>query len=155
MKMKKENQIGLKSQEDAFREKAGHYLVCFVDQCPLHDHCLRWLVGQYVDIQPLAYNAINPRNPRIGGEHCEMFRNNQRIVMKSGFRNMYHEMPGYMEYRIRHLLIQTFGRKQYFEMRKGDRLITPEQQEQITAACRYHGWTGSIIYDGEQEDWLW
>jgi hypothetical protein len=52
MKMKKENQIGLKSQEDAFREKAGHYLVCFVDQCPLHDHCLRWLVGQYVDIQP-------------------------------------------------------------------------------------------------------
>jgi len=75
--------------------------------------------------------------------------------MKSGFRNMYYEMPGYMERGIRHLLIQIFGRKRYFEMRKGDRLVTPEQQEQITSACRYFGWKGPIIYDGEQEDWLW
>ena len=28
-------------------------------------------------------------------------------------------------------------------------------QEDVEDACRHHGWTGPINYDGEQEDWLW
>ena len=24
------------------------YIVCHEQQCPLHEHCLRWLVGQHV-----------------------------------------------------------------------------------------------------------
>jgi hypothetical protein len=40
-------------------------------------------------------------------------------------------------------------------MRKGDRLITPAQQQTILNVCRANGWQGPINYDGEQEDWLW
>ena len=32
-------------QEQAFRKKVGHYIICFQDQCPLHEQCLHWLVG--------------------------------------------------------------------------------------------------------------
>ena len=53
------------------------------------------------------------------------------------------------------LLIHIWGRKQYFEMRRGDRLITPEQQQDVVDCCRHHGWTGPIVYDGEVEDWDW
>ena len=60
-----------------------------------------------------------------------------------------------MEHHIRWQLIACFGRRQYFEMRKGDRLITPAQQQTILNVCRANGWQGPIIYDGEQEDWLW
>ena len=77
-------------------------------------------------------------------------------------------MPGRMESQIRHHLILTWGRKKYFEMRRGepggdkkyfemrrgDRLITPKQQQDIIEVCRHHGWSGPIVYDGEQEDWL-
>ena len=142
-------------QEEAFRKKVDHYLVCFIESCPLHEQCLRWLVGQYADTMPLAYNAINPRNPVIGGEKCEMFRKNQRVKMKRGLKHLYHEMPGYMEHRIRLLRIQMWGRKKYFEIRRGDRLITPEQQEDVVDACHHHGWQGPIVFDGEEEDWLW
>ena len=38
---------------------------------------------------------------------------------------------------------------------KGDRLITPAQQQTILNVCRANGWQGPINYDGEQEDWLW
>lgn len=153
--MNNEEQKTTRSQEEDFREKAGHYLVCFSESCPLRQECLRWLVGQYADPQPLAYNAVNPRNPKIGGEHCEMFRKKQRVMMKRGMTRLYLDMPGRMEYKIRHLLISSWGRKQYFEARRGDRLITPEMQENVAAACSYHGWTGPIVYDGEEETWWW
>ena len=153
--MKNEKQSATQSQEEVFRKKAGHYLVCFSESCSLRQQCLRWLVGQYADTQPLAYNAINPRNPTIGGEKCEMFRKNQRVMMKRGLTHLYLEMPGRMEYLIRHLLILWWGRKKYFEVRKGVRLITPEMQQDVVDACRHHGWTGPIVYDGEEESWLW
>ena len=57
-------------QEEVFREKTHHYLVCFIESCPLKEQCLRWLVGQYADTMPFAQRSINPRNPQIGGEQC-------------------------------------------------------------------------------------
>ena len=142
-------------EEKAFRKKINNYLVCFIDNCPMHDQCLRWLVGQYADTTLPSYNAINPHNPQMGGEQCEMFRKKQRIVMKRGLTHLYDEMPGRMEQHIRALLIQLWGHKKYYEVRKGERLITPQMQEDVEDACRHHGWMGPIIYDGEQEDWLW
>ena len=142
-------------EEEVFKEKAKGYLVCFIDQCPLHAECLRWFTGQYVETRLPAYLAVNPRNPENGGEHCRLFRKKERVRMKRGFRNLYHEMPGYMEHSIRQLLINTWGRKKYFEMRRGDRLITPEQQNDVLYACRRLGWQGPIIFDDEVEDWLW
>ncbi|MBR4920133.1 MAG: hypothetical protein IKZ62_02300 [Prevotella sp.] len=144
-----------RTQEEVFRDKTDHYIVCFLNHCPLREQCLRWLVGQYVDPTRVVYSSINPHNPHYGNEHCGMFRPNRKAIMKRGFKNMYHEMPGYMEHNIRRWLILLFGRKQYFEMRKGERLITPEQQQQILETCRTNGWQGPINYDGEQEDWLW
>ena len=147
--------MDMQEEESAFREKANHYLVCFADSCPLHEQCLRWLVGQYVSTDLPAYNAVNPRNPQNGGERCAMFRKKQRVMMKRGMINFYHEMPGHTERAIRASLIAAFGRKPYFEMRKGDRLITPDAQQYILDTCRHFGWQGPLVYDGEQEDWEW
>ena len=57
-------------EPDIMREKAEHYLVCFIDGCPLHKTCLRWVVGQYANQQTVAYTAINPRNPMMGNDSC-------------------------------------------------------------------------------------
>lgn len=142
-------------QEIVFREKAASYIVCFIDQCPLRQECLRWLVGQHVNPSLTTYKSVNPRNPEHGGEQCKMFRKKVRVMMKRGFKNMYHDMPGHLESVIRSLLITKWGRKHYFEMRKGDRLITPSQQDDVVRICKKCGWTGPIVYDSEQEDWLW
>ena len=44
-----------------------------------------------------------------------------------------HEMPGNVERFIRCTLIVHFGRRQYFEMRMGERLISPSEQEFLAA----------------------
>ena len=104
-------EMNMKTQEEVFREKVDHYEVCFIDHCPLREQCLRWLVGQYADTTRVMFTTINQRNPMYGNEHCEMFRPNKRAMMKRGFKNMYHDMPGYMERRIRWQLIASFGRR--------------------------------------------
>ena len=42
MKEKKEQQM-TPSQEEAFCGKAHNYSLCFIESCPLKDHCLHWL----------------------------------------------------------------------------------------------------------------
>ena len=143
------------SQEEVFRGKTHNYALCFIESCPLKEQCLHWLVGQYADTMPFVQISMNPRNPQIGGENCVKFRQNVRVVKKKGMTHFYYDMPGRMEHNIRQELIYTFGRTQYFEMRNGKRLISPEDQEVIAAVCRSHGWDGPFVYDGEEEDWLW
>ena len=55
--MKQEKKI--LTQEEIFREKVDHYEVCFIDHCPLHEQCLRWLVGQYADTTRVMFTSIN------------------------------------------------------------------------------------------------
>lgn len=155
MEEKNVNAVDAVVQREAFRKKVSHYIVCFIESCPLRDQCLRWQVGQYVETTPLVWKSINPHHPNAGTEQCEMFRKNQRVVMKRGLTQLYHEMPGYMEHRIRGLLILMWGRKKYFEARRGDRLITAQMQEDVIDACLQHGWHGPIVYDGEEVDWDW
>lgn len=142
-------------EADLMRRKAESYLVCFIDGCPLHETCLRWVVGKYVNQGLVSHISVNPRNPRMGGEGCPMYREKVRVKVKRGLTRFYHEMPGYMERSVRSELIAHFGRRRYFLMRKGELLIYPADQQAIEQTCRRHGWTAPLVYDGEDEDWLW
>ncbi len=144
-----------KHEDDMMREKASGYLVCFIDGCPLHETCMRWVVGCYANQDQVSHVSVNPRNPRMGGEDCPMFREKVRVKVKRGLTRFYHEMPGYMEQAIRRQLIAHFGRKHYFLMRRGDKFIYPADQQAIERICRLQGWTAPLVYDGEDEDWLW
>ena len=151
----KQNEGAVCPEADVFKEKVGGYVVCFQKDCPLCDRCLHYIVGQYVSEKPTVFLAVNPHHPQVGTEECTLFRPNERAMMKKGMTNFYYDMPRHMEHAIRWNLIGIFGRRTYFAMRKGTHLITPEEQEQIAAVCRQHGWQGELNYDGEQEDWLW
>ena len=118
------NDAGSKPEVAVLREKAENYLVCFIDNCPLHLSCLRWVAGQYVDPQMTIRTAINPRNPLRGVDECPKYREMTRVKVKRGMTKFYHDMPSYKEQAIRQQLIAHFGRKRYFQMRKGDILPT-------------------------------
>ena len=75
--------------------------------------------------------------------------------MKQIMTRFCHEMPGNVERFIRCTLIVHFGRCQYFEMRMGERLISPSEQEFLAAVCRDCRWKGPQVYDGKQEEWVW
>ena len=151
----KETKTVAQLKEKIFREKAQSFYMCFIDDCPLHGQCLKWLIGQYADTNYQYLLSVNPRNPQVGGENCVLFQPDKRVKMKRGMTRFYHDMPGHLERSIRSALISAFGRRHYFEMRRGDRLITPDQLNTIINTCHRFGWTAPLIFDGEDEDWIW
>ena len=144
-----------KSREEIFRTKAETYQPCYSTTCPLREHCLHSILAAYVPDDKIYIPSVNLNNPKTQRPDCPVFRRDEPVRMPVGLAPLYYNMPGRIEHNIRQELIWHFGRTQYFEIRKGLRLISPEDQEVIAAVCRSNGWNGPFVYDGEQEDWLW
>ena len=171
----------MEQEADEFRKKAEHYLVCFNDQCECRERCLRWLVGCQTDPAPVAAMSVNLRHPSLGGDHCELYRPKERVMMKRGLLHFYDNMTGRQEHDIRHQLISIYNRKVYYQMRNGRRLINPAAQQHIAAVCQQLGGFNAesggrgdglrrvdavrhsrggdgnhtLCYDGEVEDFDW
>lgn len=139
-----------------FTEKAKHYFVCFADQCPLHETCLRWEVGQYVDADEVAIMSVNPKNRKIAQGECENYREEQIVRMPLGMRNhFYYDMPHHTELSIKQALIDHYGRYSYYQYHSAKRPITPDVLHVIQSVCHRFGWTQPLQFDSEVVDYLW
>ena len=130
-------------------------MLCFINECPRRASCLRWLVGQ--ELQSNEYNilSVNPMHPEVKANKCALYREKKHVRYAKGMMHFYDEMTRSQEVGIKHRLIVHYGRRQYYEYRRGERLISPEMQEFIGQVCKEHGYTKELRYDGWQDDYAW
>lgn len=139
-----------------FTEKALQYTVCFAQQCPLREQCLRWEVGQYVDPEEKVLTCINPLHKDVAKGQCPNYRNNQKMTMPVGMRKyFYHDMPQYQARNIKNALILHYGRTTYYRYHSAIRPILPEVLQVIQNVCHRYGWTQPLRFDTEVEDYTW
>ena len=143
------------TEKEIFSHKAPNYLLCFINECPRRATCLRWLVGQ--ELQSNDYNilSVNPMHPEVKANKCALYREKNHVRYAKGMMRFYDEMTRSQEVGIKHRLIVHYGRRQYYEYRRGERLISPEMQEFIGQVCKEHGYTKELRYDGWQDDYAW
>ena len=143
------------TEKEIFSHKAPNYLLCFINECPRRATCLRWLVGQ--ELQSNEYNilSVNPMHPEVKANKCALYREKKHVRYAKGMMHFYDEMTRSQEIGIKHRLIVHYGRRQYYEYRRGERLISPEMQEFIGQVCKEHGYTKELRYDGWQDDYAW
>lgn len=143
------------TEKEVFSHKAPNYLLCFINECPRRATCLRWLVGQ--ELQSNDYNilSVNPMHPEVKANKCALYREKKHVRYAKGMMHFYDEMTRSQEIGIKHRLIVHYGRRQYYEYRRGERLISPEMQEFISQVCKEHGYTKELRYDGWQDDYAW
>lgn len=143
------------TEKEIFSHKAPNYLLCFINECPRRATCLRWLVGQ--ELQSNDYNilSVNPMHPEVKANKCALYREKKHVRYAKGMMHFYDEMTRSQEIGIKHRLIVHYGRRQYYEYRRGERLISPEMQEFIGQVCKEHGYTKEPHYDGWQDDYAW
>lgn len=132
------------------------YTVCYVDSCPLHDHCLRWLVGLHIPNTHSTYRCINPNYEGVATNNCPMYRSDQKVRFAKGMTHIFtSDMPKRVEPAVRYGVIGLTNRTYYFEYRNGSRLIPPALQENIRDLFRTNGWTDEVNFDGYVEDYDW
>ena len=143
------------TEKEVFSHKAPNYLLCFINECPRRATCLRWLVGQ--ELQSNDYNilSVNPMHPEVKANKCALYREKKHVRYAKGMMHFYNEMTRSQEIGIKHRLIVHYGRRQYYEYRRGERLISPEMQAFIGQVCKEHGYTKVPHYDGWQDDYAW
>ena len=143
------------TEKEVFSHKAPNYLLCFINECPRRATCLRWLVGQ--ELQSNDYNilSVNPMHPEVNANKCALYREKKHVRYAKGMMHFYDEMTRSQEIGIKHRLIVHYGRRQYYEYRRGERLISPEMQAFIGQVCKEHGYTKEPHYDGWQDDYAW
>ena len=143
------------TEKEVFSHKAPNYLLCFINECPRRATCLRWLVGQ--ELQSNDYNilSVNPMHPEVKANKCALYREKKHVRYAKGMMHFYNEMTRSQEVGIKHRLIVHYGRRQYYEYRRGERLISPEMQAFIGQVCKEHGYTKEPHYDGWQDDYAW
>ena len=132
------------------------YTVCYVDECPLCQQCLRWLVGQHVPNSASTYRCVNPHFDSVATTSCPMYRSDQKVRFAKGMLHTFtSDMPKRVESAVRYGVIALTNRTYYFEYRNGSRLIPPKLQEDIRNLFRENGWTGDVTFDGYVEDYDW
>ena len=144
-------------ENERFAEKAERsYIVCFSDECPLHEECLRWLVGQHIPKRQEQCACVNRRMDGAGTKECPMHRPSKKVMMAKGMTRIYtDDMPRKVERGVRSSLIAMTNRPYYFRYRNGTMLIPPQLQEKIRHLFRQYGWNERVEFDEYVEDYNW
>lgn len=141
--------------ENILKDKARNYTVCFNNECPLHEHCLRWQVGRYVPERLYTVNCFNPNHHGAGSDTCPGYRSDRTQRIPRGMTHFYEAMTGHMEVAIRSQLVNDFSRVMYYRYRRGDLPITPKIEQKITEVCRECGWNAPLTFDTYSDELVW
>ena len=141
----------LSYDEEALRQQASHYVLCYNGQCSRHEHCLHYT--NYALEADRVVTIINPHRPDVVADQCTDFQSDAKRRMARGLMKFYENIPEPKAKAIRADLIATFNKTLYFKWRNGEKPITPEQQTQIASICRAHGWIESPVYDAYYDEY--
>ena len=71
-----------------FNKQVAQYTLCFNDQCPKAENCLRHSMTQYNTAENIRLSVINPLCYPEAGKECPHFRTNKKIRVAWGFKNL-------------------------------------------------------------------
>lgn len=138
-------------------EKApSDYPKCLQAHCPAAEQCLRHLMSRTISEKAITMTVINPKNtqPELGTS-CPYFHSTQPVRMARGFTQALDSVRHGEVKKIVAELTDLFDRRLYFRFRKGERLITPQQQEIIAEVLARHGASQPVEFDSYEEDFNW
>ncbi|QAR31708.1 hypothetical protein EQP59_10345 [Ornithobacterium rhinotracheale] len=126
------------------------YTRCFQQECPKASHCLRFLAGKQIPNAQLSGQAVYPTARQ--GDTCKMFRQVRIIRAAYGFKSLFAEVKRKDSTDLRRSIIAYLGGESaYYRYHRGDRWLTPEQQEWIFEHLRKQGYTEQLQFDVYQE----
>ena len=128
---------------------------CYHDECPRHEHCVRWLGRNEVYQESLVQICISMVNPKIAKADCPMYCHDEKVPVAYGFIRLLDQLPRKMGIDFMKWLTEVSNRTYAYEQRNGTRPIPPRQQQQITDYLRSQGWEQPIDFDRYGEDYDW
>jgi hypothetical protein len=134
----------------------SRYTVCQYADCKNAKNCLRQIAYQLLleDEDEYCLSLLKPRFCSKDG-NCKYYRDCNPVTFAKGFTNFQKKMypQQYQEFMMR--LIGKFSRNPYFVRRRGERLLSPEEQKFIIDTLKQVEVTEKLKFDAYEEKIYW
>ena len=117
-------------KELTYTDAPGNWALCFQNDCPMCDTCLRYAVGKLTPASVTRHKTVLPTARREDG--CRHYVEAKRVLIARGMTNLYKDLKRWEAEELRSRVKRCFSsRMQYYRHRKGIYPITPEMQANI------------------------
>ena len=124
------------------------YQLCFNAAWPMRETCLRWNAGTKVTPEKKWGPAIYPTALEADGT-CQFFHKMEPKRMAWGFDKLFYNVLVRDDQTLRKdLKLYLGGKTHFYRCNRGDRLLTPEQQQWIIERFQRAGYTRDLEFDG-------
>ena len=132
-----------------------NYPVCEHSSCPMAATCLHHIAYTMMLEQNEEYlRLINPT--RCSKDKTfTYYHDKKQVIFARGFTNFQKHMFPQQYDQFMTTLCFHFGRNQYFKRRRGDILISPEEQEEIRHMLEKVGADSKMEFDNYEEHINW
>lgn len=131
------------------------YALCLNSQCPKAGSCLRHLAAESMTEKQEYWKIVSPKRLEGVEGECPYFRSSQPVRYAKGFKNLLDNQTYNKRQEITYNLTSHFGQRMYYRMRKGERMLLPQEQQIVLNAVKRHGGNASLPFDEYVEDFLW
>lgn len=131
------------------------YTLCIKGDCPKAAMCLRHKATQMMPADVQKWSILSPAYlAQMEGE-CPHYRSAEKVQYARGFVRMMSALTVNQAHVVKDSIVATFGMNMYYRMRRGERLITPTEQEVIYQILEQQGVANRPDFDTYVEDYLW
>ncbi len=136
-------------------EVPNNYTLCIKGDCPKAATCLRHVAVKMMPAEVQKWSIISPAYLAQTEGDCPVYRSAERVQYARGFVRMMSALTVKQAHTFKEGIVSTFGMNMYYRMRRGERLITPAEQEGIYALLEKQGIAERPEFDAYEEGYLW
>lgn len=148
-----ENSRTMENNSLEWDEVPEGWAVCFSEVCPLRETCLRWQAGMVVPDEFTVGRCVTPKALKNG--ECQCFASTEKVQMARGFSTIYAKVLKDDFTPLRKQMTEMLsGKRYYYEYKRGDRPLSPLQQEKIRQLFERYGYHDSVHFDSLEEAYV-
>lgn len=142
-------------EEADFSTMPSQYLLCLNQQCPKAATCLRKLAERIVPDTVQYWSIISPKHLNMLKGDCPYYRPCEKVRFAKGFIGILENLPHKEMQTVISRLMGHFNRRTYYRIRKGERPLSPTEQQSVLRIIKSCGITQPLEFDAHYEDYNW
>ena len=132
-----------------------NYLMCLNQDCPKADGCLRQRIVQSVPAEIDRWNIVSPKLLAASTGDCPYYKTAEKVRYAKGFIKMLDNLPHKQMQTVIRCLMDFFGYRMYYRARKGERLLSPGEQQNLLKIVENCGVSQPQDFDTYIEEYDW
>lgn len=130
-----------------------NYPLCTKSECPKMRECLRYIA--LTECNDVQVTIFNPKSIETSESGCKHYVSATKVSYAKGMKKVMGMLPYNIHERAVTALSQHFSERSYYRIRKGERLLSPNEQKAVRQIISQLGFTGEWDFDAYIEDYLW